>query len=59
MKNEQFNYVLSAEKHLTKDECIKIIENELGKFILQNRTFDSHHLNALKIRLVKLIKEIK
>lgn len=59
MKNEQFEYVLSAEKHSTIDKCVDLIENEIGRMVLEKRNFDNSHLNALKIRLVKMIKEIR
>lgn len=59
MKDSQFDYVLAAEKHSTIDKCVKVIESELGRFVLEKRTYDSSHLNALKIRLVKMIKEIE
>lgn len=59
MKDTQFDYVLSAEKHFTLDKCVKVIEMELGRFALERRTYDASHLNALKFRLVKMIKEIE
>lgn len=59
MKNEQFDYVLAAEKHSTIDKCIKVIEMEIGRYVLEKRTYDSSHLNALKIRLIKMVKEIE
>lgn len=59
MKDRQFDYVLDAEKRLTIDKCARLIEMEIGRFVLERRSYDTSHLNALKIRLVKMIKEIE